>query len=192
MTRTSSRPEIVFAIVGAVLIAGVIVSVVVGLSGRHGAGVSTVADSIPAATALPTESEPPAEDTPAPTATATSAVDPADVSAVLDQYRTAYDDEDTSELGLVLADTITRSSDGDETDGIDDVLAAYQRQFDMLDTPTYTLSAVDISPEDGGATVSASYSITSSNADEATGTIGFHLVETDSGPLIDAIAAQPD
>jgi hypothetical protein len=187
MTRTSSRPEIVFAVVGVLLIAGVIVSVVIGVSGHRGSGAPVVTGSIPAATAVATESAPAAEDTPAPTAPST-----ADVSAVLDQYQTAYDDEDTSALGLLLADTITRTSDGDETDGIDAVLAVYQQQFDSLDYPTYTLSSVDISPEDGGATVSASYSITSDSADEATGTIGFHLVETDSGLLIDAIAAQSD
>jgi hypothetical protein len=189
MTRVSARPELVFALVGAVLIAGVIVSLVVGGGSAHGGGGSGSAPAS-AATPVATDAAPSVTETPA--ATQAPAVDSADVTAALSAYATAFDDEDTSELGLLLADTITRTSNGVERDGIGDVLAEYQSQFDVLADPAYTLSSVDITPEDGGATVAAYYSITSSNAPEATGTIAFHLSETDSGLLIDSISAESD
>jgi ketosteroid isomerase-like protein len=182
MTR-SSRPEIVFVLIGVALLAGVIALVIAGGSS---AGPRNVAQT-------PAESPAPprvtAEPTASPEDTAVGLSEDA-VRGLLKDYANAYDAEDTSALASLFASTITRTSDGASQDTGEQVLAEYQRQFDALDYPVYTLSSVEISLEGDGASVSADYAITSDNAGEADGSVVLHVVQGDSGPLIDSIEAE--
>jgi ketosteroid isomerase-like protein len=183
MTR-SSRPEIVFVLIGVALLAGVIALVIAGGSSPGHRNVAQTPAESPAAPPRVT-----AEPTASPEDTAVGLSEDA-VRGLLKDYANAYDAEDTSALASLFASTITRTSDGASQDTGEQVLAEYQRQFDALDYPVYTLSSVEISLEGDGASVSADYAITSDNAGEADGSVVLHVVQGDSGPLIDSIDAE--
>jgi len=199
----STRPRIsagavLLGLVAAALIGAIVVLTVsrAGSGGDRPAAVRSVADRLPGGVASPAPAQPRATATAVPPATPTAAAPPAipreAVVAVLQAYVRAFDAEDTAALGALLAPDVSRHSGRSVQHGAAEALAEYQRQFDALVTPHYVLDNLAFASTAHDAQAGATYSITSAQAPESTGTIGFHLSRTGDGLLIDAIAAMPD
>jgi hypothetical protein len=203
----SPRPEmsvgaVLLGLMAAALVVGIVAITVsrAGSGGESSAAAQSVADRPagatsraptqprPTTTAVPTEA-PTATRAPAPTRA--PAISRAAVIAVLQEYVDAYDAEDTAALGGLLAPHVSRHSGRSVQHGATEALAEYQQQFDELVAPHYVLDNLSFASTAADARIGATYSITSDEAPESTGSIGFHLSRSSAGLRIDAIVAVP-
>lgn len=190
---------VLLGLLAAALVAGIVLVTVsrAGSGGDAPAAERFVADRPPGVTtpaqptAAPTEA-PTAIPTATPAATSEPTISRAAVRAVLQQYVEAYDAENAAALGALLAPNVSRHSGRSVQHGATEALAEYQRQFAALVAPHYVLDNVSYDATADDARAGATYSITSAEAPESTGSIGFHLSRSRDGLLIDAIVAMPD
>jgi hypothetical protein len=110
-----------------------------------------------------------------------------EVQTVLDEYQALYSQEDAQGLGNLLTEDAIRS-DPPENPSQDksQAIAEYERQFDTLTSPVYTLEGLTITPGDP-ATADGDYTITAANAEPATGSISFRLRKEGGQVLIERI-----
>jgi hypothetical protein len=195
----SPRPEmsvgaVLLGLMAAALVVGIVAITVsrAGSGGESSAAAQSVADRPAGATSrAPTQPRPRAA-TRAPAPTRAPAISRAAVIAVLQEYVDAYDAEDTAALGGLLAPHVSRHSGRSVQHGATEALAEYQQQFDELVAPHYVLDNLSFASTAADARIGATYSITSDEAPESTGSIGFHLSRSGAGLRIDAIVAVPD
>ena len=116
-----------------------------------------------------------------------SPVSQEEVEDLLRRYQAAYTAESVSGLAELLAPGLVRRDPPSPVQDRNAALNEYQRQFETLDSPVYTLQNVSVETGSGEAAARADYRVTAANADVATGLIAFHMVEDGGQLLIDEI-----
>ncbi len=115
----------------------------------------------------------------------------ADVRRVLDEYQTAYSNQDTSALASLFSPNLVRRNGNDPAQNLQEALGTYAGQFAQLDHPTYRLFDVRASGGRGQGSASATYTISDNGAPGVSGGISFHFVVKGDLLLIDNIVIQP-
>jgi hypothetical protein len=170
----SRTPLIVAALL--LLLVGVGAAVALGTGAFEGGETNTVTTQV--TTSAPTTT----------TAVSGSPVPESSVRDVLARYEGAYSNEDVAALDALFAPEFSRRAPPQPDMGRAEALAEYERQFAQLSDPTYTLSDIQIEAGPEGATAGATYEIRDGDGGEpAFGSIGFSMVLTDDGLLIDAL-----
>jgi hypothetical protein len=132
----------------------------------------------------------PSTETATTTSSTAASVTTEDVQHLLSKYEAAYSSESTTELEAFFAPGLTRQNGTHAVENREESLATYRKQFSELQHPTYSLSGMSITPGNGEASASGSYSITSQYG-TVSGTITFHVVPNGGGQAIDKITIQP-
>jgi hypothetical protein len=114
----------------------------------------------------------------------------AEMHDVLLAYVNAYAAEDSGALGRLFASDLVRQNGADPIENRDAALATYQRQFDQLTNPHYSLTGIQYAAGRGEGSAAGTYAITSA-AGRTGGSIEFHFVLRGGGLLIDAIRVVP-
>lgn len=78
------------------------------------------------------------------------AVTDSEVHAAVDAFAAAYSAEDTTALGRLFTEDVSRILPGESQAGRADVLAVYERQFADLDVLAYDVDDVDVVAGDSG------------------------------------------
>jgi hypothetical protein len=186
---------------GAVLLAvvtlvvvGAIVALTVGRAGSGGGDASSSRPSFDAP--VPTTTVTGAERTdvaPAPTAPPEPSTTPAAVRSVLRAYVHGYDAEDAEAAVATMSPGVSRRSGAASVQhGRREAMVEYQRQFDQLVHPRYSLGELSIAIRPTEARAHGRYTITSREASSSRGSITFRLVYIGKRLMIDRITAMPD
>jgi serine/threonine protein kinase/ketosteroid isomerase-like protein len=115
-----------------------------------------------------------------------TAADSREISGVLDEYATAYTNQDSATMASLFAPDATRfgaSDAGCRQSGVDEIVAAYESQW-ALGAGSYSLSDEEIEGAGDAATVDASYLIGGTP-----GNISFELIRSGDEWLIDHVQA---
>ena len=175
----TSRPVIVLALLGALVVAAAAVAIVL-LTSRDGSSTRAPVATSPAP-AAPTTTTP---------AAPTPEVQASAVRALLRRYSTAYSDESVSGLRALFAPGFTRKNDGDPVQDRAAALKNYAKQFSQLSNPRYSLSRLSVTTGVNVATARARYRI-SSEAGTVTGRIRFKMTTVGDTLLITRITTTP-
>ncbi len=163
---------------------GVVVLLVVLVSGGSGShGPATLPQPVAPATSEP--STPTTSSTPEQAPVSSSSVE-----QVLSEYQADYSGENAEALRGLFSEQLTRQDGSKPTEDLAEAMKTYEKQFSELTEPRYTLSNIKVEPGTGEATAGANYSISSQNG-TVTGSIGFHLVESEGRLQIDSIQVTP-
>lgn len=114
----------------------------------------------------------------------------AEMRSVLQRYVDAYSAEDIQLLGSLFASDLARKNGTDPIENREAALADYQRQFDGLTNPRYTLVNLDYRAGRGQGVASSPYVIKSASG-ESRGRITFYFAVRGGRLLIDGIRAVP-
>jgi hypothetical protein len=184
--RVAHRRQLLASAVAVLLLGAVALLLTVGKSGSHR----------PAATATSSTST-----TTTASATATTSGQPSKspqsaplgiqaADHVLAEYSSAYSAKNDRQLAALLAPNLVRRNGTNPAEDKAQAIATYRGQFSQLRGPRYMFSNVRVTPEPGGATVTATYTITSQNG-TLKSPITLHLVAAPAGAQVDEITIPP-
>ncbi len=163
---------------------GVVVLLVVLLAGGSGSHAPvTIPQSVSPTTSEPSGGTTASTPEPAPVSSST-------VEQVLSEYQSDFSSENAEALRGLFSEQLTRQDGTKASEDLTEAMHTYEKQFSELTEPRYTLSNIKVEPGTGEASAGADYSISSQNG-TVTGSIGFHLVESEGRLLIDSIQVTP-
>jgi hypothetical protein len=110
---------------------------------------------------------------------------------VLVDYATAYDDEDVYALEGLFATDLTRTNGTEPSQTLDEALDTYREQFSNLSNPEYVLNELQYTEGVYAGSATGVYTISSSNAPDASGSITFSFHSVNGRLLIDDITITP-
>ena len=180
-----SRTRLFLLIAAGVLVLGGVIAAVALLAFRSSSSPSAVATTVVQTVAV-TQSGGVTQSS----APALPQVTNAEMHDVLLSYVNAYSAEDAAALGSLFAADLARQNGNDPVEDRNAALATYQRQFDHLTNPQYSLSNIQYATGRGEGSAAGTYVITSA-AGRTGGTIEFHFVARGGRLLIDAIRVVP-
>jgi hypothetical protein len=183
--RGPSRRRFFALIAGGVLVLGGAIAAVALFAFRSSSSPSAVATTVVQTVAV-TESGATTQIG----ALALPRVTTAEMHDVLLGYVNAYSAEDAAGLGRLFAADLVRQNGHDPIEDRDAALATYQRQFDQLTNPQYSLTNIQYASGRGEGSAAGTYVITSA-AGRTRGSIEFHFVVRGGRLLIDAVRVVP-
>jgi hypothetical protein len=113
-----------------------------------------------------------------------------EIGAVARDFASAYGDEDAAALRATLASDVQRVAPDGVTEGRDDVLAVYRRQFAAAQIDAYELDGLKIVRGAAGR-AAGSYTVKRSGSDDVKGLVAFGVVREAGRAKIAMIATQP-
>ncbi|HEY1539490.1 MAG TPA: hypothetical protein VGF63_08845, partial [Solirubrobacteraceae bacterium] len=114
----------------------------------------------------------------------------AEIGTVAQDFASAYGDEDAAALRATLASNVQRVAPDGVTEGRDDVLAVYRRQFAAARIDAYELDGLKIVRGAAGR-AAGSYTVKRSGSDDVEGLVAFGVVREGGRAKIAMIATQP-
>lgn len=165
--------------VAGVLAVIIVVIVLASASGSHKSSTSS-ATSTPSASATTTTAT--TASTPAPLA-------PAQVTAALNAYVSAYNARSIAALGALFSPQLVRRTGNGHPENLAGALAIYRGQFAAEAHPDLVLADVHVAPGVGQASAGALFGVYAHHR-RSRGTIAFHFTQSGSQLLIDQLVVR--